>query len=110
MVHWLYLGIAIVGEVAATSALKSAAGFTNLWPSLMVIAGYVVAFYFLSLTLEAVPVGVSYAIWSAVGIVVVSLIAWLVHGQRLDGPAIAGMALIVVGVVVINVFSKSVPH
>lgn len=108
--HWLYLSIAIIGEVAATSALKSAAGFTQLWPSLLVVAGYVVAFYFLSLTLETIPVGLSYAIWSAVGIVIVSLVAWIIHGQNLDLAAMIGIALIIAGVVVINVFSKSVPH
>ena len=108
--HWIYLGIAIIGEVTATSALKSADGFTQLWPSLLVVAGYVVAFYFLSLTLEVIPIGLSYAIWSAVGIVVVSVIAWIIHGQNLDLAAMIGIALIIAGVVVINVYSKSVPH
>jgi small multidrug resistance pump len=105
--HWLFLLIAIFGEVMATSALKSSAGFTQLWPSLLVIAGYFVAFFFLSLTLRTMPVGVAYAIWSGVGIVLITLIAWFVLGQSLDGPAIVGLTLIVAGVVVLNVFSGS---
>lgn len=108
--HWFYLAIAIIGEVAATSALKSAEGFTRLGPALVVVVGYAIAFYFLSLTLKVIPLGLSYAIWSAVGIVLVSAIAWFVHGQRLDLPAMIGIAFIIVGVVTINVFSKSVPH
>jgi small multidrug resistance pump len=95
--HWLFLLIAIFGEVMATSALKSSAGFTQLWPSLLVIAGYLVAFFFLSLTLRTMPVGVAYAIWSGVGIVLITLIAWFVLGQSLDGPAIVGLTLIVAG-------------
>jgi small multidrug resistance pump len=105
--HWLFLLIAIFGEVMATSALKSSASFTQLWPSLLVIAGYFVAFFFLSLTLRTMPVGVAYAIWSGVGIVLITLIAWFVLGQSLDGPAIVGLTLIVAGVVVLNVFSGS---
>ena len=107
MNQWLFLSIAIISEVVATSALKSSAGFTQLWPSLLVIAGYAAAFFFLSLTLRTMPVGVAYAIWSGVGIVLITLIAWIVLGQSLDGPAVVGLALIVAGVVVSNVFSKS---
>ena len=108
--NWLYLGIAIVAEVIATSALKSAEGFTRLAPSLVVLVGYVTAFYFLSLTLKTIPVGLAYAIWSGVGIVLIVLIAWLVLGQPLDAPALIGLALIIAGVIVINGFSKSVAH
>lgn len=108
--HWLYLTIAILGEVAATSALKSTEAFTRFWPSAVVVAGYVVAFYFLSLTLDVIPIGVSYAIWSAAGIVLVSLIAWFLHGQQLDLPAVIGIAFIIAGVVTINVFSNAIPH
>lgn len=108
--HWFYLAIAILGEVVATSALKSAEGFTRAGPSLIVISGYIVAFYFLSLTLKVIPLGVSYAIWSAVGIVLVSAIAWLLHGQKLDPPALIGIGFIIAGVVTIHVFSKSIPH
>ena len=108
--QWLYLGIAIVAEVIATSTMKATQGFSRLWPSLVVATGYLVAFYFLSLTLRTLPVGIAYAVWSGVGIALVSLIAWLVYGQTLDAPAVAGMALIVAGVVVLNGFSKSVAH
>lgn len=107
---YLYLAIAIVCEVVATSALKASHGFTRLWPSLIVVAGYVCAFYFLSLTLRTMPVGVAYAIWCAAGIFLVTLIAWVLYGQRLDWPAIVGMGLIVAGVVVLNVFSKMAVH
>jgi len=108
--NYLYLAIAIVAEVIATSALKASEGFTRLWPSLIVGIGYLVAFYFLSLTLRTMTVGVAYAIWSGVGIVLVAIIGWLVLGQKLDAPAIGGMGLIIAGVVVINMFSKSTGH
>lgn len=108
--YWLFLSLAIVAEVGATSALKSSAGFTRLWPSLLVILGYGIAFYFLSLTLRVIPVGVAYAVWSGVGIVLIALVGWLAFDQRLDAPAWLGMLLIIAGVVVMNVFSKSVPH
>lgn len=108
--NWLYLGIAIVAEVVATSALKAAEGFTRVAPSAVVVIGYLIAFYFLSLTLRTIPVGVAYAIWSGIGIALISLIGWLVYGQSLDGPAIAGLVLIVAGVAVLNGFSKSVAH
>jgi small multidrug resistance pump len=110
MQQWLFLSIAIIGEVIATSALKASEGFSRLWPSLIVVAGYATAFYFLSLTLKTIPVGVVYAIWSGAGIVLISLIAWLLYGQTLDLPAIIGMILIVAGVFVINVFSRMVSH
>ena len=106
--NWLYLGIAIVAEVIGTSALKAAEGFTRLVPSVVVVAGYLVAFYFLSLTLRTIPVGVAYAIWSGVGIVLIALVGWLALGQPLDAPALAGIALIIAGVVVINGFSSAV--
>lgn len=107
---YLYLGIAIVAEVAATTALKSSAGFSRLWPSVAVVVGYAVAFYFLALTLKTLPTGIAYAIWSGVGIVLISLLGWLVHRQTLDLPALLGMGLIMAGVLVINLFSKSAPH
>ena len=106
----LSLAIAIVSEVVATSFLKSTDGFTRLAPSIVVICGYATAFYFLSLTLKAMSVGIVYAIWCGAGIVLVALIAWLVFGQQLDMPAILGMALIIGGVAVINIFSKSIAH
>ena len=110
MKHYLFLFIAIVAETVATSMLKSTEEFTRLWPSVGVIVGYVVAFYFLSFALRVLPVGVAYAIWSSVGIVLVSLVAFLVYRQHLDMPAVLGMGLIIAGVVVINLFSKSVSH
>ena len=108
--NYLYLAIAIVAEVIATSALKASDGFTRLWPSVSVGIGYVVAFYFLSLTLRTMTVGVAYAIWCGAGIVLVALIGWVVLGQKLDAPAVGGMALIIAGVAVINLFSKSTGH
>lgn len=110
MLSWVYLGIAIVAEVIATSALKAADGFTRPGPSVIVVIGYCTAFYFLSLALRGVPMGVAYAVWSGVGIVLISVIGWMLYGQRLDAAAIAGMALIVAGVVVLNVYSKATVH
>lgn len=110
MKNWLFLAIAIVSETIATSALKASDGFSRLWPSVAVVAGYGIAFYFLSLTLRAIPVGIAYAVWSGVGIMLISLVGWLVYGQKLDAPALVGMGLIVAGVVVMNVFSKSAAH
>lgn len=108
--YWLYLGIAIVSEVIATSALKPSEGFTRLWPSLLVATGYASAFYFLSLTLRAIPIGITYAVWSGIGVALITLIGWLVFGQKLDGASLAGIALIVSGVLVIHLFSKSAAH
>ena len=110
MKNWLFLMTAIVAEVVATSALKSSEGFSRLWPSLIVVLGYGIAFYFLSLTLRTIPVGVAYALWSGIGIVLISVVGWLAFGQRLDAPAMIGMALIIAGALVMNVFSKSIPH
>ena len=110
MQQWMFLSVAIVSEVIATSALKASEGFTRLWPSLIVTAGYMAAFYFLSLTLRTIPIGVAYAIWSGAGVAMIALIAWVFHGQSLDIPAIIGLSLIVAGVVVLNFFSKVVSH
>jgi small multidrug resistance pump len=107
---YLYLAIAIVAEVIGTSALKAAEGFSRPLPSLVVIAGYSVAFYFLSLSLKTIPVGIAYAIWSGVGVALITLIGWIVFKQRLDAPALAGLALIVAGVVVIQMFSGVGPR
>ena len=106
----IYLGIAIVGEVIATSFLRASAGFTQLMPTLVVVVGYGVTFYFFSLALQTIPVGIGYAIWSGVGIVLISIIAYFAYGQTLDLPALLGMALILAGVLVINIFSKSTGH
>ncbi|CAN7633840.1 SMR family transporter [Devosia sp. LjRoot16] len=109
-IAYAYLAVAIVAEVIATTALRAADGFTQLWPSLISIVGYVVAFYFLSLTLRSMPVGIAYAIWSGVGIVLISLAGWLIYKQLLDLPALIGMGLIMAGVIVINLFSKTAVH
>jgi len=105
---WLYLVIAIVSEVAATSALKAADGFTRWAPSLVVVVGYASAFYFLSLTLRTIPLGIIYAIWSGVGVALVSFVGWAIYHQSLDAAAFIGIGLIVAGVVVLNLFSKVV--
>jgi small multidrug resistance pump len=110
MKNWLFLAIAIVGEVVATSALKSSEGFTRLVPSLIVLAGYSAAFYFLSLALKSIPVGIAYAVWAGLGIVLVAAIAWLFHGQKLDSWALVGMGLIISGVAVLNLLSKTSAH
>ena len=110
MKNWLLLAIAIVSEVLATSALKSSEGFTRLLPSLIVVAGYGAAFYFLSLALKSIPVGVAYAVWAGLGIVLITVIAWLLYGQKLDTGAIVGIAFILSGVVVLNLFSKAAVH
>ena len=105
-----YLLAAILCEVIATSALKAAEGFTRLGPSLVVIIGYGLAFYCLSLTLRTIPVGIAYALWSGIGIVLIALAGWILYRQPLDLPAVIGMALIVAGVLVINLFSRTAGH
>ena len=107
---YLYLTFAIVSEVAATSALKATEQFTKLIPSLIVIMGYVIAFFFLSLTLKNMSTGIAYAIWSGFGIVLVSIAGWIFYGQKLDLPAILGISLIIIGVLIVNIFSKTVSH
>ena len=104
---WILLGAAILAEVVATSFLKSAQGFTRPGPSVVVVAGYGVAIFLLSLTLREIPVGIAYAIWSGVGVLLIALIGWVALDQSLDLAAIAGMSLIVGGVVVINLFSET---
>lgn len=107
---YLYLAIAIIAEVAATSALKASEEFSNLIPSVIVVVGYGVAFYFMTLVLRVIPVGITYAVWSGLGIVLVTIVGIFLYKQIPDIPAIIGMGLIVLGVIVINVFSKSVGH
>lgn len=108
--NYVYLGIAIIAEVAATSFLKSSEGMTKLWPTLASVAGYAVSFYFLSITLKEIPTGIAYGIWSGFGIVLVSAVGWLWFKQTLDAPALAGIGMIMAGVLTINLFSKSVAH
>jgi small multidrug resistance pump len=107
---YLFLGVAILAEVIATSFLKQSDGFTRPLPTLAMAVGYGVAFYCLSLALRDIPTGIAYAIWSGVGIVLIAGIAWIAQGQRLDAPALAGIGLIMAGVVVMNVFSKTAGH
>lgn len=107
---YVCLGIAILAEVVATSALKASESFTRIGPSAVVVIGYAIAFYALSLTLKTIPVGISYAIWSGVGIILVTGVAWALYGQRIDLPGLAGIALIIAGVAVINLFSQSARH
>lgn len=107
--YWA-LGLAIVAEVVGTTALKASDGFTRLGPSLVVVVGYATAFYCLSLVLRTIPVGVAYAIWSGLGIVLITLVAFVVYRQSIDMAGLAGMGLIIAGVVVLNVFSKSAGH
>lgn len=110
MPDYAYLLIAIVSEVIATSALKATASFTKLVPSLVVLVGYSSAFYFLSLCLKTISVGVAYAIWSGLGIVLVTVISWLLYRQTIDQAGFVGMGLIIAGVVVLQLYSKAVPH
>jgi len=107
---YLYLAIAIVCEVVGTSALKASEEFTRLVPSLIVIAGYGAAFYFMTLVLRTIPLGITYATWSGVGIVLVTIVGALLYKQSPDIPAIIGMGLIVSGVFVLHIFSKTVSH
>jgi len=107
---YIYLAIAIFSEVIATSALKASDEFSKLIPSIIVVVGYSVSFYFLSLVLRTIPVGVAYAIWSGLGIALISIIGLFVFDQKLDLAAIIGILLIVSGVVVMNVFSRTVGH
>ena len=105
MNKWAYLLLAIISEVIATASIKSTEEFTNLIQSVVVIVGYCAAFYFLSLTLDEIPLGIAYAIWSAVGIVGVALIAVIFHGQRLDTGAMVGIGLIIAGIVIMRLYS-----
>ncbi|WP_029620206.1 DMT family transporter [Pseudorhizobium marinum] len=110
MLNFVFLGIAIVGEVVATSALKASQGFTQLLPSLIVVIGYGIAFFFLSLTLKVIPIGIAYATWSGAGVVLVALIGQLWFHQKLDLAAVIGMGFIIVGVLLMNVVSKAGGH
>ncbi|MEE4010584.1 SMR family transporter [Roseibium sp. FZY0029] len=109
-VTYLFLIAAIVAEVIATSALAKTENFTRLLPSLITVAGYAISFWLLSYPIRVLPTGIVYAIWSGAGIVLITMVAWLVFDQKLDLPALIGLGLILAGVVIINVFSKSVGH
>ena len=108
--HYLFLLAAIICEVIATTALKATEGFSRLGPSVIVMIGYALAFYFLSLTLRAIPVGIAYALWSGIGIILIAAAGWILYRQALDGAAILGIGLILSGVLVIQIFSRTAGH
>jgi small multidrug resistance pump len=110
MKNWLFLFIAIIAEVIATSALKSSEGFSKPIASIVVVLGYMIAFYCLSLTLKTIPVGIAYAVWSGVGIVLITTVAWFVFDQKLDVWGIIGIVLIMSGVLILNLLSKTSSH
>ena len=107
MNNWVYLGLAIVSEVLATASLKSTEGFTRLVPSVVVLVGYSAAFYFLSLTLDTIPIGVAYAVWSGVGVATITLVSFVLYDQKIDVAGLVGIGLIVAGVVVLRLFSAT---
>ena len=107
---YVYLALAIIAEVIATTSLKASAEFTKLWPSVVVVIGYLLSFYFMTLVLRTIPVGITYAIWAGIGIVLVAIIGAIAYKQVPDLPAVIGMTLIIAGVVVIHLFSKNVSH
>jgi len=107
---YLYLAIAILAEVVATSALKYSDGFTKPLASIVVVAGYGIAFYCLSIVLKTIPIGIAYAIWAGLGIVLISIVGYFFYQQKLDVAAIVGISLILVGVVIINAFSAALAH
>ena len=104
---YLYLAIAVAFETIGTSAMQASQQFTRLWPSVLVVVGYAISFYFMALTLRFMPVGIVYALWSGLGIILIALIGYAVFGQKLDLPAIAGLGLITAGIVVIQLFSNA---
>jgi small multidrug resistance pump len=106
MKPYLFLLIAIISEVAASTALRATEGFTKLVPSIITVIGYIISFYALSLTLGTIKLGIAYALWSGIGMVLITALGWLVYKQKLDWPALAGIALIILGVIVIQLFSE----
>ena len=110
MLRYILLLLAIVFETIATSFLKQSEQFSKLWPTVMMVVCYGASFYLLSIAFKTMPIGIAYAIWSGVGIVLIGFIGWLVFKQSLDFPAILGMGMIIAGVIIINLFSKSVSH
>ena len=104
---WVALGLAIGAEIVGTSALKASDGMSRAGPASLVIAGYAVAFWCMAVAIRTIPVGIAYAIWSGIGVVLITVVGWTLYGQRLDGPALAGMGLIVAGVAVLNLFSHT---
>jgi small multidrug resistance pump len=109
-IHYIYLFFAVLAETIGTSALQASQQFTRLWPSLLVVGSYAISFYLLALTLKYMPVGIMYAIWSGLGIVLIAGIGFFYFGQKLDTPAFIGLAMIIGGIVIIHLFSKSSIH
>lgn len=107
VLSYIYLAIAVMAEVIATSSLKASEEFTRFWPTALVVSSYIVAFYFLMLSLRSLPVGIAYAIWCGFGIILIAVIGWVVYGQKLDIPAILGMAMILSGILIIHLFSDA---
>ena len=110
MPAYLILALAVLAETFGTTALQASQQFTRLWPSILVVLAYAVSFYLLSMTLKVMPVGVVYALWSGLGIILIAIIGFAVFGQRLDLPAVLGLALIICGIAVIHLFSDATPH
>jgi len=108
--HYIYLAIAILTETVATSAIQASQQFTRLVPSLIVVIGYAASFYFMALTLKVMPIGIVYALWSGGGIVLIAAIGYVVFNQKLDTPAIIGVTLIIVGILIIQLFSATKTH
>ena len=108
--QWLILGAAILAETIGTTALQASQQFTRLWPSVLVVVAYAISFYLLAMTLRYMPVGIVYAMWSGLGICLIAAIGWVVFGQRLDLPAVIGLSMIIAGIVVIQLFSKTASH
>lgn len=108
--HYVYLVFAVIGETIGTTALQASQQFTRLGPSILVVIGYGLAFYLMALTLRHMPVGIVYAIWSGLGIFFIAVIGWLVFGQKLDLPAVLGLGLIMAGILIIHLFSKTSGH
>ena len=107
---YLYLIAAVFAETIGTSALQASQQFSRLWPSVTVVIAYAVSFYLLGIALKYIPVGIAYAIWSGFGIVFIAIIGYFIFSQKLDLPAVLGMGLIILGIIVINLFSKSATH
>ena len=108
--HYLFLLVAVVMETVGTTALQASSQFTRLWPTLLAIVAYAESFYFLGMTLKFMPVGIVYALWSGLGIVLITIIGFIGFGQRLDAAAIAGLIMIIAGIIVIQVFSNTTSH
>lgn len=107
---YAYLFLAVLAETIGTTALHASEQFTRFWPSVIVVVGYAAAFYFLSHTLRTIPVGIAYAMWSGLGIILIAAMAYFIYGQKLDVAAVIGMSLILIGIVIIQLFSKTATH